>query len=695
MRKLNTVAVFFLFSAFVYGQSCEITHALLIHDLSNLRNRGNEAIISFLGTDVGFDDIDIELPISGASIRAAMLVKCQIPPTSPDQAFVSIFSHPPGALSSRPLLWNFPLATNYDSVCFKFYFAPDLELTGSLPKTAKFNTVVTETIIPLDPVLEDTTTHAFNLVSENISQTNENLKELKELFPEGTKVDSIPAQEALDSNAQGSYWSPFPNIDLDSSKHKANSQEFPGYAGDFNGCTAAGLSNSLEWLKYIPQIKDSLEAAFGTDSLAQRRMMVELSEMLHRKPGKGAWLDTMIMAKLEFIDKYKLPLSVEFQSVRINKSEINSPDDRFGHKAKNVSNNVAGQPNAKISLPWVKEQIAKGCDVEMHYYCFQTDSLSKEFVCDTTAGELKTTVQHIVTLNGIWMQGNRWGISWVDDADQDKKTPDSLLNADTYAQLFTEPLTAHMALRGLHGFETGYPNERCYIMQVETECYDSSVTFTEVPQEEQDDDDCDRVPDDEDLCPGGDDTRDGNNDGRRDCKHHPGLEHLPEHWICGPHLLANELGLFSQLVKVCIPNLFQPSRRRSFCLPSFFAERVLRIDNVYLGECGESVCTEELVSNFVEELSEWNSDIFEMIYPPKDDFMVYPNPANDHINMVISDDFSGAELWVRDALGRLVVKGQVTRNPYRIDIAGLARGTYFISLVSPVLKKETKVFIKN
>lgn len=74
------------------------------------------------------------------------------------------------------------------------------------------------------------------------------------------------------------------------------------------------------------------------------------------------------------------------------------------------------------------------------------------------------------------------------------------------------------------------------------------------------------------------------------------------------------------------------------------------------------------------------------------DFNIYPNPANDFID--VETDFKNCSITVFDNIGHLILKEKMVQNKTRIDLSGFSNGLYFIQLQSED-KMISKKFIKQ
>ncbi len=127
------------------------------------------------------------------------------------------------------------------------------------------------------------------------------------------------------------------------------------------------------------------------------------------------------------------------------------------------------------------------------------------------------------------------------------------------------------------------------------------------------DEDCDGVADEFDLCPGGDDSIDGDEDGNPDCFVFPGIQHLPKSWLCGHDTLK---------VLIC-------HNEQTICISDNAVTAHLSLhEEDYLGPCEHVSCTENL------KIGNDRVYITEM---PKSRFEIYPNPTSHIINLQFTE----------------------------------------------------------
>ena len=71
-------------------------------------------------------------------------------------------------------------------------------------------------------------------------------------------------------------------------------------------------------------------------------------------------------------------------------------------------------------------------------------------------------------------------------------------------------------------------------------------------------------------------------------------------------------------------------------------------------------------------------------------FSIYPNPAEELLNIVLEDNIELIEVNIYNSIGQLIKREKTDL----IDVSAFAAGTYFIQIISPQLT-DTKMFIKN
>ncbi|TNE66705.1 MAG: hypothetical protein EP344_02255, partial [Bacteroidetes bacterium] len=349
-------------------------------------------------------------------------------------------------------------------------FDPDNMLDPAVFDQVRLQVLITDTIFTAVPEPGEYTLYPVDVAVYSIGDFIEDSTLLEPVFPLQIS-EPLVDDEVLwvaETPVYADLRTDMPNIDLDNSKYKAGSKNVPdGYAGDRKACAPAGTTNSFSWLrKHHPAIDDSLKKAFGTGDEADimRKILYEFSALMKRKPNMGASPDNIIKAKLEFVDKYKLPVRVKFQSVNIDTS-IKSPDKRYGHEAINKNQPTTPQnPQAKISLDWIKSEFDKGEDVELGIYRVKYDASNKRYVLSG----------HLVTLTDIDKANKRWTIKFRDDRNQRNRGG---LRKDrrTSAREFKGNPAAFRGMIRLPNLDNS--NGKAFLGSVFSESFDSTITF--------------------------------------------------------------------------------------------------------------------------------------------------------------------------------------------------------------------------
>jgi hypothetical protein len=191
--------------------------------------------------------------------------------------------------------------------------------------------------------------------------------------------------------------------------------------------------------------------------------------MMNKVDSNGVVWDTFIMAKLEIIDKYKLPISVKYQTHRPRPQQqqyIHSPDPTYGHAAENQTDTATSIPD----FDWLAQEMEEGEDVEVFYgyYCDTTIIVP---ATDSTP-EMEMTKRnrkhgHVITPTGYLKAGVLEGISFKHDIDQGG--PDGTI--EEHAQWCKDSLN--------YPFLKELSNDTChaYIENIVSESYDPSVIF--------------------------------------------------------------------------------------------------------------------------------------------------------------------------------------------------------------------------
>ena len=173
-----------------------------------------------------------------------------------------------------------------------------------------------------------------------------------------------------------------------------------------------------------------------------------------------------------------------------------------------------------------------------------------------------------------------------------------------------------------------------------------------------DDEDCDGVADACDLCPGGDDQVDANNDGNPDCAFPPPFDEILDAWKCG-----------KKKVYMCHIPPGNPANAHTICINKNAISAHLAHGD-YLGPCGNASCSSKISENItVREIND-------------QDFIIYPNPVRSTLFVEIQDEHHNATITLRNHLGQTLKVLQTDNHMIEINLEELSvqNGLYFISL---------------
>lgn len=254
----------------------------------------------------------------------------------------------------------------------------------------------------------------------------------------------LPPLQPIDSLVPTTYvyrGCEVPNIDLDSTLN--NPVTCPGYAGDKNACGPAGAANSLQWL-------ENTNPNVPANGQTHREKLKELSGMMNRANNGGVFRKDFVEAKLEFIDKYQLPIHVKFQGFYFNGDDIASPDPHYGHSADNQN----ASPFAKPQWEWLVQEMENGEDVEVEFGYYDENGVRQG--------------GHWVTATGVEVVGGVRKLYFKDDTNQRKKG--GMRHGCT--EWVTHLPTGFSYLKDLGGSEY-----ICVVESVVSESYDPTVTF--------------------------------------------------------------------------------------------------------------------------------------------------------------------------------------------------------------------------
>lgn len=193
-----------------------------------------------------------------------------------------------------------------------------------------------------------------------------------------------------------------------------------------------------------------------------------------------------------------------------------------------------------------------------------------------------------------------------------------------------------------------------------------SSTCTAVVTVEGEDADCDNVADLCDLCPGGDDRVDNNNDGSPDCIDFPGVNKLIEEWRCGNK---------GRKVTIChIPD-GDYSKRNTLCISAKDLREHLEHGD-FIGPCDNATCDEDRQLAF--------QSTYRQTAPQA--LRLYPNPVSDRLRVELSIDPTedGDQLLVIfNTVGQQVYTERVNGDlnaGHELDVSQLRAGIYYVQV---------------
>lgn len=79
-------------------------------------------------------------------------------------------------------------------------------------------------------------------------------------------------------------------------------------------------------------------------------------------------------------------------------------------------------------------------------------------------------------------------------------------------------------------------------------------------------------------------------------------------------------------------------------------------------------------------LKDVNYDPSAQIEEIKIDYVVYPNPVVDQLNVVVDQSSIGTEYTITDMSGKILIKDQIPSQEFKIDMSGLSGGVYKIEI---------------
>ncbi len=191
-----------------------------------------------------------------------------------------------------------------------------------------------------------------------------------------------------------------------------------------------------------------------------------------------------------------------------------------------------------------------------------------------------------------------------------------------------------------------------------------------------DDDDCDDVPDSDDLCNGGDDNIDNNGDGIPDCASFPGVEYVEESWICG-----DGNGTFKVLVCHVPPG--NPQSAHTLCLPlPAISTHIDHLDG-YLGPCNVVTCLDDLQGSQNQANRRPRNDASTIRKTTAANIVMFPNPAQDLVRLRLHNVASQTpEVMIYNQLGQMLYQKRTDAPELVIPLNdnNFTTGVYMVSI---------------
>ena len=168
-----------------------------------------------------------------------------------------------------------------------------------------------------------------------------------------------PGQTVGDLLSNYQYRPDAPNLDLDNSQNGITAT----YAGDLNACVPTATANSMKWA----QSKYS-DINLPPD-MDLRKTEQTLSGMMKRANGEGTYTKDMISGKLDFIEKFNLPMEVKYQSF-----DVINPIGVGSTSGKSIGRSFNPKTKPKPTWDFLQKMMKNGEDVEMNFTWYDTTS---------------------------------------------------------------------------------------------------------------------------------------------------------------------------------------------------------------------------------------------------------------------------------------------------------------------------------
>lgn len=182
------------------------------------------------------------------------------------------------------------------------------------------------------------------------------------------------------------------------------------------------------------------------------------------------------------------------------------------------------------------------------------------------------------------------------------------------------------------------------------------------------DDDCDGVHDVCDVCPGGNDAIDNNNDGYPDCKYPPAYANVKQSWKCGS---GN---------KVWVWYRNNNNNYSSTCIQYSNVQSLINANQIWLGGAAYCCNAKSVVSG--------SEDSPYLLKDDADRILLSPNPANNRLNIsLIGMDDAVKKLSITDQLGRILYSTTLAAQDDNLELdlssSIASNGVYLVHIETP------------
>lgn len=280
---------------------------------------------------------------------------------------------------------------------------------------------------------------------ENFAVAPNNAEDPAARHPAPMFVDSMPMFSSLYTITDTVHRDTLvPNNDLDSAQHY---QVPAGFAGDWNADGSATIANGMEWL-------EGAHPKTIRTGLSRRDELWDISAISERASNGPLSFREFLNARLAFIDSFKIPVRVKFQSVWNEAQDILSPNPKYNHAAQ-----YAGGPGAQLAATrtpqwdWVVQALRDSEDVAMYIGWWDSTGVRR--------GGHYVNVTETVAFSGTRQ------IRFIDDSRQDTSGG-------------TEAPSAYWSV-SREGYprllDMSWPNRMCFVEAVVASSLDTSVKF--------------------------------------------------------------------------------------------------------------------------------------------------------------------------------------------------------------------------